>query len=160
MFHLVCQKNTQLQATVLDFSAVCDVGRGKVVEAGMEGQVSFLEGNCLDAEWPKGQDIILMSYLSSSVSGDDLVSLYSRARDCLNDGGQLIVHDFVVEDERDGPPLAALWALQHMVFTPGAVSITPSALTGMMVESGFEAASIRIETMIPGMTKVAFAVKN
>jgi hypothetical protein len=154
----LCQKHQQLHASVLDFPAVCDVGRRKVAEAGMEKQVSFIEGNCIETEWPKGQDIVLMSYLSSSVSGDELVGLYTRARECLNEGGMLIVHDFLVEDDRKGPPLAALWALQHAVFTPGAISITPGALSGMMQDAGFAEADIRIETMIPGMTKVAFGV--
>ena len=101
--------NPQLNSAVLDFPNVCTVGRHKVAEAGLESQVSFIEGNCLTTEWPEGQDIILMSYLSSSVSGDDLPELYQRAYDCLNPGGQLIVHDFMCEDDRKGPPLAALW---------------------------------------------------
>ena len=51
--------------------------------------------------------------------------------------GSVFVHDFMVEDDRQGPPLAALWALQHAVFTPGAVSITPGALTALLEEAGF-----------------------
>ena len=34
-------------------------------------------------------------------------------------GGTLFIHDFMVENDFSGPPLTALWALQHMVFTPG-----------------------------------------
>ena len=32
----------------------------------------------------------------------------------------------MVEDDRNGPHLAALWQLQHLAFTPTAKSITPS----------------------------------
>ena len=45
-----------------------------------------------------------------------------------------------------------------MVFTPGAISITPAALTEMLFEAGYD--SVNIEAMIPGMTKVAFGLKE
>ena len=45
-----------------------------------------------------------------------------------------------------------------MVFTPGAISITPAALTEMIFDAGYE--SVDVATMIPGMTKVAFGQKT
>jgi len=47
-------------------------------------------------------------------SPDDFVNLQAT-----RPGGNLFVHDFMVENDFSGPPLTALWALQHMVFTPG-----------------------------------------
>ena len=69
-----------------------------------------------------------MSYLSSSIPGETLIPTYKKAFDATLPGGTLFVHDFMVENERTGPSLAALWALQHMVFTPGAESLTPASL--------------------------------
>lgn len=147
----------ELSCTVLDFPNVCAVGRDFVEEDGMTGRVDFLEGNALKTEFPGEKDAVLMSYISSSVGGDDLPGLYSKALGALKPGGSIFVHDFMVEDDRTGPPLAALWALQHMVFTPGAVSITPAHLTGLLEEAGFE--EVTVFEMIPGLTKVAVAKK-
>lgn len=83
---------------------------------------------------------------------------YNQAYDALRPGGVFVVHDFMVNDERDGPPLAALWALQHMVFTPGAISLTPAAVTGFMENAGFD--DIEFFTMIPGMTQGAIGIKK
>ena len=41
-------------------------------------------------------------------------ALYSNAYKALKPGGRLLVHDFMVDDSMDGPPLGALWALQHV----------------------------------------------
>ena len=147
----------ELSCTVVDFPNVCAVGRDFVERDGMGGRVDFLEGNALTTDFPGERDAVLMSYISSSVGGDDLPSLYSKAFAALKPGGSVFVHDFMVEDDRTGPPLAALWALQHMVFTPGAVSITPAHLTGLLEGAGF--GDVQVWEMIPGLTKVAVATK-
>ena len=67
----------------------------------------------------------------------------------------MMVHDFMVEDDRTGPPMAALWQLQHMAFTPDARSVTPGWLQSKLEETGFT--DIREEEMVPGMTRLIAA---
>jgi hypothetical protein len=67
------------------------------------------------------------------------------------------VHDFLVDDDRRGPPLTAIWALQHVTFTPDAVSLTPSFVTGLLEDSGFT--DIAIADFVPGMTRLVRARK-
>ncbi len=64
---------------------------------------------------------------------------------------------FVRQQACGGPPLAALWALQHLVFTPGAISITPAFVGGLMSEAGF--VDVETSELVPGMTKVVRARK-
>ena len=147
-----------LKATVVDFPNVCEVGREYASQDEQTlGRVNFLDGNALEVEYPGEQGAVLASYISSSISGDDLVPLYSKAHAATKPGGTIFVHDFMVEDDRSGPPLAALWALQHMVFTPGAVSMTPTDVMGKLEAAGWE--DCRVMEMIPGLTKVVVATK-
>ena len=64
-----------------------------------------------------------------------------------------MLHDFVVDAERTGPKLAALWQLQHTAFTPEARSLDDAWLADSLGEAGFEDVSVR--PMIPGMTMLA-----
>ena len=82
---------------------------------------------------------------------------YAKAFEATKPGGSIFIHDFMVEDTRTGPPLAALWALQHMVFTPGAKSLTPSFIEKALQTAGWT--SISVDEMIPGMTKLAVGTK-
>jgi hypothetical protein len=120
--------------------------------------VSFTPGNALTSQLPPGQDAILLSYLCGSVPAESLPDLYARCVEALNPGGLLIVHDFMVEDSMDGPKLTALWALQHMIFVPGGVGLTPGLVGGMMLEAGLS----QVETAghIPDMTKRVIGVKT
>jgi len=157
----MAQKYPNLKATVLDFPNVVAQGMKYVKEGGVEGRVSYLgsDANETNTAWPEGQDLVLMSYLSSSVSADDLPDLYSRAYKCLAPGGRLLIHDFMVENDRKGPACAALWALQHMCFTPGGTAITPAWLTGVVTQCGFTADKVEYHQLIPELTKVAICTK-
>ena len=153
----LAEKLPNLQVQILDFPNVCEVGRDFVAKSQVPDKVTFVPGNALESDFPDNQCAVLMSYLSSSISGDDLLPTYKKAFDATKPGGFIIIHDFMVEDDRTGPSLAALWALQHMVFTPGAVSITPSFLHEQLAAAGYT--DIQFNTCIPGMTKLAIAVK-
>ena len=91
------------------------------------------------------------------IPGGEVPRLIDYAFECLSVGGHILVHDFMVEDDRTGPPLAALWQLQHMAFTPEARSVTPGWLKERMENAGFR--EIREEEMVPGMTRLVHARK-
>ena len=149
----LCQKFPDLTATVLEFPNVAALGRSYVEDAGLSDRITYQEGNALEADWPGGQDIVLMSYLFSGVPGATHDGLIAKAMEVLNPGGLILIHDFVVETERTGPSLAALWQLQHTAFTPEARSLDAGWLTGALDSAGFSETGIRV--MIPEMTMLA-----
>lgn len=154
----LCQANPKLKVTILDFPNVVGLGREKVAEAGLSERIDFIGGNALDYDWPTGVDAVLMSYLYNGVPGESIPELARKANEVLNPDGLYVVHDFMVEDDRSGPHLAALWQLQHLAFTPAAKSITPSWVSGMMEGAGF--VDIEVDVLIPGMTKVVWGRKH
>ncbi|WP_206419754.1 methyltransferase [Minwuia thermotolerans] len=153
----LCRAWPNLKVTILDFPNVVKLGETFVAEAGLSDRIDFIPGNALETEWPEGQDALIMSYLFNGVPGESIPDLARHAYRVLNPGGRYIVHDFMVEDDRSGPTLAALWQLQHMAFTPAAKSITPDWVSGVMEGAGFT--GIRVEELIPAMTKVVMATR-
>lgn len=154
----LCEANPGLKATVLDFPNVVALGKEYVAKAGLSDRIDFIPGNALEDDWPGGQDVVLMSYLFNGVPGDAIPDLTRRAFASLNPGGHFLVHDFIVDDDRSGPTLAALWQLQHLAFTPAAKSMTPTWLEGVTAGVGFE--KVAVHDLIPGMTKLMHAQKS
>ena len=147
-----------LDSTIIDFPNVAEIGWQFISGAGMVNRIRYIPSNALTAEWPKEQDAILMSYLFSGIPGSEVPRLVEYAFNCLAPGGSFMVHDFMVEDDRTGPPMAALWQLQHMAFTPDARSVTPGRLRTRLHEVGF--VDIREDEMIPGLTRLIHARKS
>ena len=147
----------KLISTIIDFPNVAEIGWQFIATAGMVDRIRYIPSNALVAEWPKEQGAILMSYLFSGIPGAEVSRLVDYAFDCLAAGGSFMVHDFMVENDRTGPPMAALWQLQHMAFTPEARSVTPGWLRTRLQEAGF--VDIQEDEMIPGLTRLIHARK-
>ena len=147
----------EMIATIIDFPNVAEIGWQFISDAGMVDRIRYIPSNALVAEWPKEQDAILMSYLFSGIPGSEVPRLVEYAFDCMAPGGHYMIHDFMVEDDRTGPPMAALWQLQHMAFTPDARSVTPGWLRSRLSEVGF--VNIEEDEMVPGLTRLIHAKK-
>ncbi|MBK1634572.1 methyltransferase [Rhodovulum adriaticum] len=149
----LCQACPEMTATIVDFPNVAALGRDYIAQAGLSDRIVYVEGNALEADWPTGQDSILMSYLFSGVPGETHEGLIARAVAHLAPGGRLMIHDFVVKADRTGPKLAALWQLQHTAFTPRARSLDEAWLRDALQDAGLE--SVEVTEMIPEMTMLA-----
>lgn len=150
----LCAQHPELRATIVDFPNVVALARDYVAAAGLSDRVTFVEGNALEVDWPDA-DAVLMSYLLSAVGGDDIPVLLERAATCLSAGGKLLVHDFVLDDDRLGPDLAALWFLQYLAERVDAVSFTAGDLRTHLSRLGFT--EIRDEPLLPRITKLVSA---
>ena len=151
------EANPDLTSTIIDFPNVSEIGWRFITEANMTNRVRYIPSNALNVEWPSEQDALLMSYLFSGVPGEEVPRLVQYAFDSLVPGGKFLVHDFMVNDDRTGPVLAALWQLQHMAFTPDAHSVTAGWLKAEMKKAGF--IDIQDIQVIQGLTQLVQARK-
>lgn len=69
----------------------------------------------------------------------------------------MVVHDFMVDDSKDGPALGAYWALQHVTVNPNGLGLTPRLVEERLTRSGF--VEVEAFEMIARMTKVVLARK-
>ncbi|MCH7646367.1 MAG: rod shape-determining protein [Nitrospinae bacterium] len=155
---MLCRRNPGLRATILDFPNALLIARNFIDEAGLGDRVDYHEADATTGEWPQGHDVVLMSYLLSAVSADVIDDLLGLAHESLPAGGMLVVHDFMVDDDQSGPPDAALWFLTCMFNAPDGVVLTPQRIEQRIEAAGF--ADVRIEPLIPDLTRFAMAVKQ
>ncbi|MCH7585215.1 MAG: methyltransferase [Acidobacteria bacterium] len=155
---MLCRRNPELRATILDFPNALRVGRSFVDEAGLGDRVAYREADATAGEWPQGHDVVLMSYLLSAVSAGAIEDLLGRAYISLPAGGMVVVHDFMVDDDQTGPPDAALPFLGCMFNAPDAIVLTPQRINQRLGAAGF--ADVRIEALIPDLTRFAVAFKQ
>lgn len=153
----LCNAYPELHSTIIDFPNVAEIGWRFIAEADLINRVRYVPRNALESQWPTEQDAVLMSYLLSGVPGAKIGDLLQWSLESLEPGGVLMIHDFMIEKDRRGPTLAALWQLQHMAFTPEAQSISTFWLSDTLKEKGFEVESVG--DLIPSMTKLIVARK-
>lgn len=154
---LLCKRNPELHATILDFPNMTRLALAQAAQAGLGERIATLPGNAFEVDWPGEQDVVLMSYLMYCVDGARIPDLMQRAHAALRPGGRLFIHDFMVEDDGSGPALAALWLVSSLLADPNARCLTPGLLSKSAHEAGF--LDIEVQELIPEITKVLSARK-
>ena len=152
----LCRANPQLTATVIDFPNVVAVASRFVAEAELSSRISCIGGDALEVEWPQA-DAVLMSYLLSAVGPNEGAHLVDRAVEALPPGGVLVIHDFMLDEDRGGPTLAALWFLQYLAYRSDCVSFTTPQIEKLLSERRF--VDIAHTPLIPEVTSVVTAYK-
>jgi 2-hydroxy-4-(methylsulfanyl)butanoate S-methyltransferase len=152
-----CAANPQLKATILDFSQTVETARNYAKQSELADRIAHLAGNAITTDWPKGHDVVLMSYVWSGVGADDIAVLARRAYDALPPGGLVLVHDFMLNNTRERPPFAAWYLLGCVLDNPNAVCLTPAYVEGALEQAGFTAKAT--EVMLPGITMLTKALK-
>ena len=152
-----CAANPQLSATILDFPQTVDTAKRYVRAAGLADRITNLAGNAITVDWPGGHDVVLMSYVWSAVGEADIAVLARRAVDALPPGGLLLIHDFMVDDAREGPRFAAWYLLGSILDNPSAVCLTPAYVERVLGDAGLRVENS--ETMLSGITMLTKAGK-
>jgi hypothetical protein len=134
-----------------------DVAQEYRERAGLTERITLLTADAVRDPWPPEQDVVLMSYLLSALGDDEIDVVLAKAQACLRPGGLLIVHDFMLHDDRPGPAPAALWFLQYVAYRSDAVSFSGAALGERLRGHGFAPAST--DVLIPDITKVILSRK-
>jgi ubiquinone/menaquinone biosynthesis C-methylase UbiE len=126
-----------ISAVVFDLPKVVPLTRMYIQQEGLTAEVGTVEGNYLQDSLGEGYDLVFMSAVIHSNSVNDIRLLLGKAARALRPGGQLVVQEFLINEDRSGPLQPALFALNMLVGTPEGDTYTESEVRGWMAEAGF-----------------------
>jgi predicted O-methyltransferase YrrM len=125
-----------LNAIVFDLPAVIPITRRYIGEAGLEHRISTLAGDYLTDSIGSGYDVIFLSAIVHSNSPEQNILLIRKCADAMNDGGRLIVQDFIIDEDRVHPASAALFAINMLVATEAGDTYTEQEIAAWMRSAG------------------------
>lgn len=125
-----------ITATVFDLPRVTPLTRRYVEAGGLSDKIDVVEGDAVKDGLPRGFDLVFMSQLLHSNSAEDNKALIANGAASLNAGGRLVVQDFVVDDDRAGPPQPVIFALNMLVNTAAGDTYTEAEIRGWMEAAG------------------------
>jgi SAM-dependent methyltransferase len=125
-----------ISAVVFDLPGVVPLTKAYIAQEGLAAEVTTVTGDYLTAPLAGGFDLVFMSAVIHSNDADDNRLLFRKAVQALNPGGQMVVQDFLMNEERDGPMMAALFALNMLVGTPKGDTYTEREVRSWMEQAG------------------------
>lgn len=107
---ILCQKFPNLKAVIWDLPRTLAIAEEVIKRFGMEARITLQPGDWNKDEFGTGYDCVLMSNILHGPGSQPEMKL-SKALRALERGGLLIVHDFLLNEEKTGPLPAALFNL-------------------------------------------------
>lgn len=135
----LAKANPHLHAVVFDLGHVIKLTREFITAADMEDRVSTQAGNCLEDTFGENTyDAILASNLLHIYNPTNNTMILRKCWDALKEGGQVIIHEFVLDETRTHPQFAALFSLNMLIGTQEGASYSESEYREWLVKSGFK----------------------
>src|SRR6266571_931720 len=134
----LCTRYPNLSATVYDLPFVTGIAAEKIAESGLSGRVTTHPGDFFaDPKYPAGHDVILLSMIMHDWNEQEDRGILRKCYEALAPGGAVVISELLVNDEKTGPPPAALMSLNMLVETLGGRNYTPSEYRAWLEDTGF-----------------------
>lgn len=145
-----CLHNSGLEGVIFDLPTTRPFAEKTIERFGLGDRVSFAEGNFLDDPLPGGFDAAWLSQVLHSESPERCRALIAKAVGALEPGGTILVHEFILDDAREGPLHPALFSLNMLLSTNGGQAYSGAEIGGMLEASGVKDIH-RLD--LPGLTR-------
>jgi len=130
----LCQRFPQLKAIVWDLPETLTIAKKVIRRFGMGKRIKVQKGDWGKDEFGSGYDCLLMSNILHG-QGSHAETRLRQSKRALNPGGLLIVHDFLLNNDRSGPLPASLFNLWLGTYTV-------SEMIGVIRKAGFKDVSL------------------
>ena len=132
-----CKANPELTATVFDRPTTEPFARKTVAKFGLADRIDFGGGDFTRDPLPEGPfDVAWLSHILHSNGPDTCREIIQKVVRIMAPGGIVMIHEFILEDTKDAPEFAALFAINMLINNPEGRSYSRQELTGMMEEAG------------------------
>jgi 2-polyprenyl-3-methyl-5-hydroxy-6-metoxy-1,4-benzoquinol methylase len=134
----VAKQNPQAEIVAQDWQSVLAVAQANAAKAGVADRHSLLPGSAFDVDYGGPYDIVLLTNFLHHFDHATNVGLLRKVHAALRPGGRAATLEFVPNEDRVSPPMAAGFALTMLASTASGDAYTFSEYQSMYAEAGFE----------------------
>jgi SAM-dependent methyltransferase len=133
----VAQRNPQAEIVAVDWAAVLEVAKENAANAGISARYSTIPGSAFDVDFGSGFDAVLITNFLHHFDAATNERLLRKVHSSLKPGGNAVILEFVPDEDRVSPPVAAHFAITMLVNTPHGDAFTFSEIESMCRHAGF-----------------------
>ncbi|MCK5172593.1 MAG: methyltransferase, partial [Planctomycetes bacterium] len=129
-----CKKYKHLNAVVFDLKETTEIAKEVIASENLSDRITTTVGNWDVDEFGTGYDVVIMSNILHGIFDEASMKL-RKAYNALEPDGILAVQEFLLDDKKDGPVVAALFNMMVGAFSQ-------SELLDVITQAGFVDAKI------------------
>jgi SAM-dependent methyltransferase len=127
-----------LEATVFDLPNVVPITRHFIEQEGYSGRIKTVTGDYTTDKLPEGFDLVFLSAVIHSNSPEVNQDLLKKCFHSLNNGGKIVIQDWIMSNDRTQPLSGAVFAVNMLVGTEAGDCFTEQEVTEMLLKAGFK----------------------
>jgi hypothetical protein len=132
----MCRHNPGLKATVYDLPVTKPFAEKTIERFALSDSIGFVAGDYIEEEIPGTYDAAWLSHILHAEGPDDCRKIVDKTVAVLEPGGMIMVHEFMLNDSRDGPLFSALFSLNMLVATPSGRSYSEGEIRSLLTAAG------------------------
>jgi 2-polyprenyl-3-methyl-5-hydroxy-6-metoxy-1,4-benzoquinol methylase len=133
----IAKQNPNAHVTAADWAPVLAVAKENAEAAGVADRVAFRPGSAFEADLGDGYDFVLLTNIFHHFDVPTCEKLMRRVHAALKPGGKAITLEFVPNEDRVSPPMAAGFSLIMLAGTDAGDAYTFSEYEMMFGNAGF-----------------------
>jgi ubiquinone/menaquinone biosynthesis C-methylase UbiE len=134
----LCRRFPNLKAIIFDFPAVCRVTDELIADAGLSDRIRTHAGDFTRDPLPGGADVIMMNGNLTQYGPDEARAIIKKAFDVLPSGGVMHIIAENLNDQKTGPPIAAMWSLHEALLGSRGRAHSDAEVRSYFEDAGFE----------------------
>lgn len=131
------------EVAIFDLPMALNVARERLAGCSVEPQVKLVAGDFTRDDFGEGFDAVWISQVFHSQDESGCRMLIDKAWSALNPGGWLMIHEFLLDDNKAAPLTAALFAVHMLVMTQGGRAYSGKEVSGWLGTKGFDEISVQ-----------------
>jgi ubiquinone/menaquinone biosynthesis C-methylase UbiE len=134
----VAKQNPLARIVALDWAPVLEVAKSNARKAGVEDRYEILPGSAFDVDYHGPYDIVLLTNFLHHFNSPTCVAILRKVLASLKPGGRAAALEFMPNEDRVSPPMAAAFSLVMLTTTRSGDAYTFRELEAMYREAGFD----------------------
>ncbi|NNF46310.1 MAG: SAM-dependent methyltransferase [Desulfofustis sp.] len=132
-----CKNNPGLRALIFDRATTKPFARRTVARFELEERIDFVGGDFKIDPIPGGPyDVAWLSHILHSNTAEECYEIIEKSVAAMEKGGLILVHDFILNNNKDGPEFPALFSLNMLLAGNGGRSYAQEEICDMLRSAG------------------------
>jgi 2-polyprenyl-3-methyl-5-hydroxy-6-metoxy-1,4-benzoquinol methylase len=143
----IAKSNPSAQIYAADWANVLEVARENATKFGVADRFHAIPGNAFGSSLGSGYDLVLVPNFLHHFDIPTCVGFLKKLRPTMKPGSTLAIVEFVPNEDRISPPMAAAFSIQMLGGTDAGDAFTFRELNEMVSEAGFK--DCQQESLVP-----------
>lgn len=134
----IAQNSPNVRLTAVDWPEVLPVTREVAGRFGLSERLDTIAGDLLEVDFGTGFQAATLGHILHSEGEERSRKLVRKVFQALAPGGTIAIAEFLVNEERTGPPMGLIFGVNMLVATEQGDTFSFGEISGWLREAGFE----------------------